>query len=652
MLRSFLSILPLAAIVALPGVASAQIVVTPNATTNTLLGFSPVDGSLITNDVIAVADTTNVSAIAVNLEIWVSEQLGDRVVRYDHGGNILGVIGPTFAGIGFDNIRGLTLIGSTVYVTNSGTANGAPGNAVIAFDTAGVYQFHFATAAAPSPFSIMAWQGDMLVTGSSNDDVHRYTLTGTPVGTFHNSTLSFTHQLAPASDGNVWCGVFTTNVVVKLDATTGAQLSSFPASGARGVFELQNGNVMWTNSSGVHIHDIGTATSSQVFAGSSYHLNLLPTSISNHKNYGVGCHSFVQDNSNLFQLFADVPATKAALDGNALQFTLSGNGYNATWLPGVANSLYVIPSVTATVVADASATTTAITASTPIPVPGGTEATWTISSEGVLTAGNPGNQGTASAVTLANTATATRLAFYTWVNQNPVEAGSGKIKTEEVGNVLYVTFDGVEMGSGTPTIAPSTYQWQIDMTTGTVTMLWTSFSISNSASDVLVGCTLAGAGLTPVSQTLSTIGTATIQPDGVLSPLSLSATPPPVINPSTLSTYTIGNIPETAPGSGIYLSTLFLSVNPLPGGLDVTGILTTVPGCNLYVATLDVNIGTAVTLTPTNAVQVTFSTPLFAPGNVIGAQAVAFFDGAFPLLNGESGGFLFSNGVRSTTFLQ
>ena len=140
--------------------------------------------------------------------------------------------------------------------------------------------------------------------------------------------------------------------------------------------------------------------------------------------------------------------------------------------------------------------------------------------------------------------------------------------------------------------------------------------------------------------------------DGSFASLSLSASPAPVINPSTLVTYTIGNIPETAPGSGIYLSTLFLSVNPLPGGLDLTGILTTVPGCSLYLATLDVNIGTAVTLAPTSTVPLTFSTPLFAPGNVIGAQAVAFFDTAFPLPNGENGGFLFSNGVLSTTRLQ
>jgi hypothetical protein len=95
--------------------------------------------------------------------------------------------------------------------------------------------------------------------------------------------------------------------------------------------------------------------------------------------------------------------------------------------------------------------------------------------------------------------------------------------------VLLVTFEGVEFSGGTPTLAPSTFQWQVDMTTGDVKMLWTSFSASNSTSDVLVGCTLAGAGLTPVSQGLTQTGYV-LEPDATLVPMTLSASPRPVIN--------------------------------------------------------------------------------------------------------------------------
>jgi len=136
------------------------------------------------------------------------------------------------------------------------------------------------------------------------------------------------------------------------------------------------------------------------------------------------------------------------------------------------------------------------------------------------------------------------------------------------------------------------------------------------------------------------------------SPLTLSAAPAPILNPSTIATYSIGNIPETAPGSGVYLSALILSVTPFPTGLDLLGILTTTAGCKLYLGSLDVILGPVVTAAPSSALQLTFSAPVFAPGNVIGAQAVGFFDGSFPLPNGEASGFVFSNGVISTTQLQ
>jgi hypothetical protein len=95
-----------------------------------------------------------------------------------------------------------------------------------------------------------------------------------------------------------------------------------------------------------------------------------------------------------------------------------------------------------------------------------------------------------------------------------------------------------------------------------------------------------------------------------------------------------------------------LTVNPLIAGLDLTGILTTVPGCRLYVGSLDLLAGVAVTTTPTNAVPFVFSAPPFAPGNVIAVQGAALFNGAFPLINGESGGYLLSNAVLSTTRAQ
>lgn len=647
---------PLAAL-ALAAVAPAQYVTTYDTATDRLVMFNPADGSLVGTTIFQVSNTVQVSAIDVNGQIWVSEQTGDRVVRYDANGNVLGVIGPTFVGGGLDNIRGMVFSNGVVYVTNDGANNGATADSLVAFDAAGNHLQTMALSNTTSPFAVIPFQGDLLVVASDDtttDDVHRYTTAGVSVGTFHNSTaIDFGHQGVLASDGNVWVATFTSDTLVKLDATNGANvLQTIPASGARGVCELLNGNMLWTNGSGVWLYDVVTTTSTLVFAGACYHLNPVLGANAHHLAYGQGCHSFEKDDSNVFQLFPDVASAKAALDGHAMTFALTANGYTANWVPNGATA-YVAPSAGATIIANADNTTTAITPSAAIPVPGGVETTWTVSSNGILTAGNPGNQTTSSTPTLTATSgtAGSRLAFYTWSNFNPAETGSGKVKWEEVGGVLYVTFDGVEFG-GTPTVAPSTFQFQVDMTTGQVTMLWVSMSASTSlTTDVLVGCTLVNQSLTPVSESLAAVANRTLQQDRSIAALQLTAGPAPVINPSTTVTYTVNNIPEAVPGSGVYVSAIFFSVTPVLPGIDLTGILTTVPGCRGYLASLDLGFA-AVTAGPTSTTQFTFTAPPFAPGMTVASQAIALFDAAFPLLNGEAGGFTASNGLLSVVRAQ
>jgi hypothetical protein len=372
-----------------------------------------------------------------------------------------------------------------------------------------------------------------------------------------------------------------------------------------------------------------------------------------HQNYGKGCHDIpATDATNCLQQFAGSPAAKTALDGNAVQFIATGTGYVALWTPGGA-SLFVPPTGAALAGPAGDDQTMTITPTAPIPVPGGVAAQWTISTNGVLTAGASGNQGTSFSPSLAASASATGLAWYVWRDWNPAESGSGPIVYEEAGGFLYVTWNGVE---AYPNFSPNpgTWQYQIDMATGNVNIVMQSFEGGTSTANVVVGCTLAGAGPTPPSIDLATQLPFVMDPisPGSVLPLSLAASPAPVMNPSTNVTYSITNIPETAPGSGAYLSLVFFSVTPFPIGFDLVGLVTTVPGCKLYLGGLDVSFGLAITAVPVNNVPLTFSMPTFAPGDTIAGQAVALFDPAFPLLNGESGGFLLSNGVKSVTQLQ
>ena len=363
-----------------------------------------------------------------------------------------------------------------------------------------------------------------------------------------------------------------------------------------------------------------------------------------HTAFGSGCHTVpsATDESTLVESFAGTPAAKAALDGNALLFVRTFDGYATNWLPGVAAALYLPPSGSATTLALMDDDVATIAPSVAPPVPGGFAPTWTVSSNGILTAAPVGNHGDEFFANLADIAVETGLAFYCWRDYDPSDPTGGSVKYEEVGGVLAVTFDGVFEYFTTDA---ATFQWQIDLATGNVTMVWVSMAPSTSVDDMIVGCTLAGAGAVPVSSPLVT--PFVLKPPFDLAPLTLSATPPPVINPSTLVTYTANNLPEFVPGSGVYLATCFLSVSPNPAGFDLAGILTTVPGCNAYILTLDLDLGAQVSVAPTASWSVTFDNVNFAPGNVIAAQAVALFDPSFPLLNGESGGFLLSNGVQS-----
>lgn len=281
------------------GLQAQDFVIMPDSTNNRLVMFSPDDGSVINPSVFGLAGGTPVHALQVGNEIWVSEQIGDRISRWSIDGVFLGAIGPA----GLDNIRGMALINGVVHVANSGTANGAPGPAVVMFDTDGNPLGFFSTAGTVSgTWHVLDHQGGLLVSSSNaNDDIHRYSYTGTPLGTFHNSTtLNFAEQMAHDADGNVLVGGFSSNNVVRLDKDTGAVLGTFPASGARGVFQLRNGNILWTNSSGAHVFNVATQTSSQVYTGGGRHLDLLRLRIDGDVN-GDGC---VDDRDLLTVLFS------------------------------------------------------------------------------------------------------------------------------------------------------------------------------------------------------------------------------------------------------------------------------------------------------------------------------------------------------------
>lgn len=277
-MRNFLGSLMAAALLASGALAQPYIMM-PDSTNNRIVTFDPFDGSVMNPNLFGLGGGTPIHAMVVGNEIWVSEQVGDRVSRWSMTGTPMGQIGTA----GLDNIRGMGLVSGTVYVTNAGTANSAPGNAVVMFDTNGNPMGSFTTTGlAPSPFGILEHQGGILVSSSSgNNDIHKFNLAGGSIGAFHNSaSLNFAEQMNYATDGNVLVAGFSSNNVVRLDVNSGAVMETIAASGARGVIQLGNGNIMWTNGSGAHVFNVTTRTSSLVYSGGGRYLELVPEPMS------------------------------------------------------------------------------------------------------------------------------------------------------------------------------------------------------------------------------------------------------------------------------------------------------------------------------------------------------------------------------------
>mgnify|MGYP001293351451 CR=1 FL=1 len=503
-----------------------------------------------------------------------------------------------------------------------------------------------------------------------NDTVAgRYTVTwtncqhwtsGGPIGT------PFTMQAQLLSTGEVWFfydananqqniqpigGISQGNAVAAPSATdlsagaVGVSTSQIVyESWGAGAFDLADSFVQFTpNGSGGYDH----------FSGA------LPAAAS-HDEFGVGCHDFdIQSPSDsIYEFFADAAVASAALQGNAMTATPTGNGYTFNWIAGGAAGLYVAPSGGATSLLPSDDGNEVVTLPSPFNSNSGPVTDINVSHNGWITLGTVANNAGDFNVTGPEVAAASGEAFYTFSDfrdDNTTPSPSGTIKTEAIGNVFYVTWDGVHHWAAPQVLTPCTFQFQLDLTTGAVTYVWVTIdtnTTSSFGSSYLVGYTGPGASTDPGSVTLSTALPATAVNNVSGNAMTLSASPPPVINPSTLVTWTANDIVEAQPGTDIYLSTVFLSINPVPAGIDLTGMLTSVAGCNLYINSLDLDLGAQVTASPTASWTYTFDNVVFTPGTSVAAQAVALFDPAFPLANGESGGFLFSNGVLSTVELQ
>lgn len=276
---------------ALSGLGMAQDLMVVDGTNDQVMLFSGMDGSLINPSFIDLTTSTGSTPatpieakVAPNGEIWVSDQVADTIFRFDSSGTYLGESAAVL-----DNVRGFEIAFGSVWVANAGTSGGAPGQALVQLDMNLDFVASYTGVGSPfdaKEFTLGGVQG-MLISDITDDILHFFDPANPTMPTpFIDSdgvtSFDFPEQInLDQSTGNIRVtSLVTPNGFFEFDKITGVELdyvdtSVFGNTILRSAYELGNGNILYTNSSGVHVYDPVAGTSTPVASVSGYFINPL-----------------------------------------------------------------------------------------------------------------------------------------------------------------------------------------------------------------------------------------------------------------------------------------------------------------------------------------------------------------------------------------
>lgn len=271
---------------------------------------------------------------------------------------------------------------------------------------------------------------------------------------------------------------------------------------------------------------------------------------STHEAYGTGCYTTPAQ--GFYQHFGTAAQAAAALNGNAIQFAISGGSYAASWLPG-AGGAYVPPTGNAGSLPTSDDGSHLLQLPYPLPTPDGPVSWLRVNHNGVVHFDSPNTSPHDGDFTPsgAEFAASPLAGIYCWHDFHENEANQ-TLYYEQLGNVFYLTWAGIESYATPETANPSWLQYQFDLITGTVRVVFvglSAVSTSSRGSSYLVGCKGLGAIADPGSTPLATALPRTVR-FGITPPMSLWSNTPPLstsINGSTV-VYTHDYVPEFAPG--------------------------------------------------------------------------------------------------------
>jgi DNA-binding beta-propeller fold protein YncE len=232
--------------------------------TDRVFTASPVDGSIINPNFIVDENlSTPIHAIDSGRgTVLISDQILDSVREYDLSGNFIRTVTDNVTS-GIDNIRGIAVRGNDLFVTvGGGTFTGTVQRINL---TTGARINTFASVGG-SPWHILFRANDALISNSADDTIARVdSITGAILGTFHSSDgvngIDFPQQMFERSNGNILVGGFSLPTGVYEYTSTGTQVAALaPGLGQRGVWELQNGEYLFTAGTRFATVNPGTGT--------------------------------------------------------------------------------------------------------------------------------------------------------------------------------------------------------------------------------------------------------------------------------------------------------------------------------------------------------------------------------------------------------
>jgi hypothetical protein len=294
--RPWMRVALAALLVTAPLLAHAQqVLLAVDTRLNRVLTLNPFDGSVINtsfitdaNDPLSYDFQTPRAAIQVGNEIWVSDQSPNinAIHRFDLSGSFISSIGGNVEGGGLSNIRGMRFIDGTVYVANAGTANGAPGAAIVRISPSGEILGSFSTVVAgagigSAPWDVVAYGGRLMVSDGTSRGLQLYNFDGSYHGAFTTAAINnIPQQMFVRENGNVLMSANGSQpsgsfglYEIGNDGSVVGSWTGLPGLGVRGVFELGNGQYLISEAGGSSgVRGLGTIDPNGPFSSTNFTL--------------------------------------------------------------------------------------------------------------------------------------------------------------------------------------------------------------------------------------------------------------------------------------------------------------------------------------------------------------------------------------------